>query len=179
MPFFPSLPADAGLPQVLALNRGARRAVIAAHAAMFAVASTLSATEKELIAVYVSALNARLRGHAASASVQRGGIDPCLVEALLEDFDNAPMDRKLRRILAYPRKLTVTPMQMTAADANAVFGEGWTERDLHDTVLVAAMFIYLNCLQDGHGVSGAPTLFDGRNLLPMSFDCAMPLKWLE
>jgi len=180
MPFFPSLPADAGLPQVLALNRGARRAVISAHTAMFAVTSTMSATEKELIAAYVSALIARLRAKVACPpAVREGGTEPCLVDTLLENFDNAPVDRRLRPILAYARKLAMTPLLITAADANAVFCEGWTERDLHDTVLVAAMFVYLNCLQDGHGVSGVPTLFDGPDRVSMSFDCAMPLKWLE
>jgi len=106
-------------------------------------------------------------------------VDLRLVGALLEDFDHAPVDRRLRPILAYARKLTVTPLRMTAADASAVFSEGWTERDLHDTVLIAAMFVYLNCLKDGHGVSGVPTVFDERNRLAMSFGCALPLKWLE
>ena len=87
--------------------------------------------------------------------------------------------RKLRPILAFARKLTETPSQMTMADASAVFSEGWTERDLHDTVLIAAMFVYLNCLQDGHGVASVPTLFGGGNRLSMPFDCAMPLRWLE
>ena len=72
MPLFPSLPADAGLPQVLAFNRGAKRAVISAHTAMFAVGSTLTAPQKEFIAAYLSALNARARGIVASAARESG-----------------------------------------------------------------------------------------------------------
>lgn len=64
--------------------------MISAHTAMFAVASTLSAMEKKLIAAYVSALNAELRGNVASAASPRDAeVDLRSVDALLTPFDIA------------------------------------------------------------------------------------------
>jgi uncharacterized protein YciW len=44
-------------------------------------------------------------------------------------------DAKLKPILAYAEKLTLTPTRLTEADAAAVFAAGWSERALHDAVL--------------------------------------------
>ena len=177
MPFFPSLPGNAGLPQVLALNRGGRRAVLSAQHAMLSVTSRLKSPDKELIAAYASALNAASRGIDAAAAARPFGVDPALVDALVADLEGAPVERDLRPLLAYVRKVTLTPQMLVRADADAVFRHGWTERDLHDAALIAALYVYLNCLQDAHGVVGVPSLFDApRSAL---LDCALPLKWLE
>jgi AhpD family alkylhydroperoxidase len=58
MPFFASLPDDAGVRHILALNPKAGRALIEFHEAALRNASPLPVRDKELIAAYVSALNA-------------------------------------------------------------------------------------------------------------------------
>ena len=58
MPFFPSLPDDAGVRHILALNPAAGRALIEFHGAALRTDSQLTARDKELIAAFVSGLNA-------------------------------------------------------------------------------------------------------------------------
>jgi AhpD family alkylhydroperoxidase len=58
MPFFPSLPEDAGVRHILTLNPDAGRALIELHSAVLRTDSQLTARDKELLAAYVSGLNA-------------------------------------------------------------------------------------------------------------------------
>ncbi|WP_425080919.1 carboxymuconolactone decarboxylase family protein [Ruegeria arenilitoris] len=69
--------------------------------------SKLSASERELIAAYVSGLNACSYCHDAHTVFARAyGIDPKLVKALMEDLHSAPVDQRFKPILAYVKKLT-------------------------------------------------------------------------
>ena len=57
MAFFPSLPENAGVRHILTLNPAAGRALIELHTAALRNDSNLGASDKELIAAYVSGLN--------------------------------------------------------------------------------------------------------------------------
>ena len=163
MSFFTSLPEEAGVRHILKLNPAAGRALIEFHSAVLRVDSRLTAREKELIAAYVSGLNAcqycyGVHAQAASAF----GVPESLLQALLTDFDNAAVDPKLKPILAYARVLTLTPAKATQRHVDAVFAAGWTERDLHDAVLTVCLFNFMNRLLEGHGVKGSPGVFAER-----------------
>jgi len=67
-----------------------------------------------------------------------------LFEKLIEDIDTAPVDDKLKPVLHYVRKLTLTPARMVQADAD--------EHALHDAVAVYATINFMNRLVLGHGV---------------------------
>jgi len=82
------------------------------------------------------------------------GVPPGLLTGLLADLDTAPVDEGMRALLAYVRKVTVTPSRITEADAEAVFAAGWDERALHDAVLVGALFNFMNRMVSGLGVTG-------------------------
>ena len=43
-------------------------------------------------------------------------------------------------LMAYVRKLTLSPSRLVAADAQAVFAAGWDEQALHDTIAVVCLF---------------------------------------
>lgn len=160
MSFFASLPADAGVRHILCLHPEAGRALIALHTAVLRQDSALTARDKELIAAFVSGLNACQYCHGVhSETAQAFGVDAGLIESLLSDFERAPVEPKLRPVLAYARNLTLEPARMVAGDAEAVFGAGWTERDLHDAVLTVCLFNFMNRLLEGHGVKGARELF--------------------
>lgn len=58
MTYFPSLPEDAGVRHILALNPRAGRALIEFHTAVLRQDTALTARDKELLAAYVSGLNA-------------------------------------------------------------------------------------------------------------------------
>jgi hypothetical protein len=46
--------------------------------------------------------------------------------------------------------------------SKAIFDAGWTERDLHDAVLRASLFNFMNRLLEGHGVKGTAARFAAR-----------------
>lgn len=179
MPYFPSLPADAGVRHVLTLNRAAGRALIDFHTAALRNESTLPARDKELIAAYVSGLNACQYCYGVHAETAKAfGIDAGSLEAMLANLDDAPVDDRLRPILAYARKLTLTPARMTQADADAVFAAGWTEQAFHDAVLTICLFNFMNRLIEGHGVKGNDSIFPERGKALREAGYAPLLAWL-
>lgn len=163
MSFFPSLPADAGVRHILALNPRAGRALIEFHSAVLREDTALTAAHKELIAAYVSGLNACAYCHGVHRQTALAfGIEEGLIERLLADPATAPVEPRLRPLLAYARKLTLEPAKMVPGDAQAVFDAGWSERDLHDAVLTVGLFNLMNRLLEGHGVKGQEALYRDR-----------------
>jgi hypothetical protein len=76
-----------------------------------------------------------------------------LIEALLRDIETAPVEARMKPILRYASKLTLTPARMTEADASAIYDAGWDDDALYSTVLVAALFNLYNRLVDGVGLA--------------------------
>lgn len=70
----------------------------------------------------------------------------------MDDPSGAGVDPKLIPILAYVKKLTLSPSRMTVQDAAAVYAAGWSERALFDAVVVCALFNFMNRLVDGTGM---------------------------
>jgi len=110
--------------------------------------------ERELIAAYVSGLNACsycLETHRAYAEIF--GQPKGLVEALLNDIDKAEIPDRMKPVLHYVRKLNQLPAGLTQADAQAVFDAGWSEDALFEAVQVAAAFNMMNRIVEGTGVN--------------------------
>lgn len=163
MPFLASLPDDAGVRHILKLNPAAGRALLEFHSVVLRTDTQLTAANKELIAAYVSGLNACQYCYGVhSATAKAFGMSETLLESLLTDLDHAPVDTKLRPILAYARLLTLTPTKATQQHVDAIFAAGWGERDLHDAVLTVCLFNFMNRLLEGHGVKGSPGVFAER-----------------
>ena len=109
--------------------------------------------ERELIAAYVSGLNACAYCHGTHVGVAEAcGVAPDLIKALLTDIETAPIEARMKPILHYVRKLTLSPARMTEADATAVYDAGWGDDALYSTVLVTALFNFYNRLVDGVGL---------------------------
>ncbi|MGE4049833.1 MAG: carboxymuconolactone decarboxylase family protein [Piscinibacter sp.] len=160
MPFFPSLPADAGVRHILALNPAAGRALIEFHTAALRTDSQLTARDKELIAAFVSGLNAcQYCFGVHKETAMAFGVEESLIEALLVDLESAPVDARLRPLLEYARVLTLTPTKAMQRHVDAVFAAGWTERDLHDAILTVCLFNFMNRLLEGHGVKGSADVY--------------------
>jgi uncharacterized peroxidase-related enzyme len=110
--------------------------------------------ERELIAAYVSGLNACVYCHGTHVGVAEAcGVAPGLVKALLHDIETAPVEARMKPILRYARKLTLTPARMSEADASAIYDAGWDDDALYSTVLVAALFNFYNRFVDGVGLA--------------------------
>ena len=117
-------------------------------------ASPFTPGQRELIAAYVSALNSCTYCHSTHASVAGAfGVAPDLFQALLSDIDSAAVEERIKPILRYVRKLTLSPARMTEADAEAVYEAGWGDEALYSTILVTALFNFYNRLVDGVGLT--------------------------
>jgi uncharacterized peroxidase-related enzyme len=126
--------------------------------------SPLSVAERELIAAYVSGLNACNFCFDAHQSIAAAhGVDPELLEAILLSPEFSDVDKKLLPILEYVRKLTLTPGKMTGADAEAVYAAGWSEKALFHTVAVCALFNFMNRMVDGLGITPSAEMEESRN----------------
>lgn len=160
MSFLKSLPDDAVLLQVFKAFPATSRPLIEYHEALLRGPSPLTVAERELIAAFVSGLNACEYCHGVHEATARefGVVEGPLVR-LLSDVDASPVSDRLKPVLRYVRKLTLTPARMTQADADAVFAAGWTDRGLHDAVSVCALFNFMNRLVEGHGIKGNAEYF--------------------
>jgi AhpD family alkylhydroperoxidase len=77
--------------------------------------------ERELIAAYVSGLNACRYCHGVPTATARAfGIGEGTLGALLADVTTAPVAEPMKPILRYVGKLTLTPAKITHEDAEAV-----------------------------------------------------------
>ncbi|WP_027943934.1 carboxymuconolactone decarboxylase family protein [Amycolatopsis taiwanensis] len=160
MSYLPSLPADAALIDVFRSYPDTSGPLLDYHEVLLRGPSPLSVAERELIAAYVSGLNSCGYCHGVhTATAARFGIAEETLTALLADVDTAPVDERLKPLLAYVGKLTGTPSRMTDADADAVFAAGWNERALHDAVSVCALFNFMNRLVEGLGITASSDYF--------------------
>jgi uncharacterized peroxidase-related enzyme len=154
MPFLPSLPDPAHLGDLYARFPENVQPLMVYTDGLLRGAGELSVGERELIATYVSALNACTfcaGAHRAYAEVF--GIDGALIDALIDDPATAPVDDRLRPILAYVERLNTLPSRMTQADAQAVYDAGWSEAALYEAVQVCALFNMMNRIIEGTGIN--------------------------
>jgi uncharacterized peroxidase-related enzyme len=113
--------------------------------------SPLSRGERETIAAFVSHRNECrfcMDSHAAAARHLMGE-ERALVDAVLADPTNAPVSAKLQALLAIAAKVQQGGRNVTTDDVAAARAEGATDRDIHDTVLIAASFSMFNRYVDG------------------------------
>lgn len=132
----------------------AARPLIAYHEVLLRGPSALSVAERELVAAFVSALNACSYCHGVhAATAQAFGVDALLMDALIADVDLAPIDEGLRPVFRFVRKLTLTPSRVTAADRADILSAGWPEPVLHDIAAICGLFNLMNRIVDGMGIS--------------------------
>jgi uncharacterized peroxidase-related enzyme len=115
--------------------------------------STLSAGERELIASLVSSRNectfCMLSHGAAAKHLLDGNAE--LVRQVREDFRSAPVSDKMKTLLQIASQVQKSGKAVTEADVAAAKKEGATDREIHDTVLIAAAFCMYNRYVDGLG----------------------------
>ncbi len=153
MTFFPSLPGDAGLAEIQSPYADIWRIWGEFSQTLMRGPGPLSVADRELVAAYVSGLNECeycYRDHAMAA--EAFGIDPDVFANLLDDVDASAVDEKMKPLLRFVRKLTLTPSRMVQADADAVYDAGWEEGALHFAIAVCGRYNFINRLVLGHGV---------------------------
>jgi len=111
----------------------------------------LTRGERELIAAYVSALNdCRYcsASHSACAAAQMPG-GMVLVEQVRSDAGSAPVSVKLKTLLAIAAAVQQSGLNVTAESVDQARAADATDLEIHDTVLIAAVFCMFNRYVDG------------------------------
>jgi uncharacterized peroxidase-related enzyme len=115
--------------------------------------STLSPGEREMIATHVSWRNdcyfcQTIHGAVAAAQLNH---DEELVRKVKTDWLHADISPKLKALLNIAGKVQQSGKLVTSEDVAAARAEGATDREIHDTVLIAAVFCMCNRYVDGLG----------------------------
>jgi uncharacterized peroxidase-related enzyme len=115
--------------------------------------STLSPGERELIATHVSWRNDCFfcqTIHGAMAAAQLGH-DEALVQKVKTDWQSAEISPKMKALLNIAGKVQQSGKLVSEEDIAAARREGATDLEIHDTVLIAAVFCMCNRYVDGLG----------------------------
>jgi uncharacterized peroxidase-related enzyme len=115
--------------------------------------STLSRGERELIATYVSSLNdcffcQNAHGGLAQHYLQ---CDMAFIDRIKGDPSATPISEKLKSLLAIAGSVQKGGKHVTTTQVDEARRHGATDREVHDTVLIAAAFCMFNRYVDGLG----------------------------
>jgi uncharacterized peroxidase-related enzyme len=113
--------------------------------------NSLTQGERESIAAYVSSENDCFfcqTVHGAAAAHYLGG-NEALVAELKADFEATKVPDKLKALLAIAGKVQKGGKHVTTADVERARKHGATDKEIHDTVLIAAAFCMFNRYVDG------------------------------
>ncbi len=118
----------------------------------------LSMAEREMIATYVSNLNDCFycqQSHGAIVTCYLDDNDN-LIEEVKKDYEHADISDKMKALLSIAGSVQKGGKYVTEHQIEKAKEEGATDRDIHDTVLIAAMFCMFNRYVDGLA-SNTPT----------------------
>ena len=154
MSLFPSLPNNPHLSDVFRAFPKQVKPLLEYHDALLRAESPLTVAERELLAAYVSGLNACTFCFGAHKLYANAfGISDEIIEGLLNDIDSADIEDHLKPLFHYVKKLNQLPTTITPADAETVYAAGWGEHALYDAIQVSALFNLMNRIIEGTGVS--------------------------
>ncbi|HEY0741594.1 MAG TPA: peroxidase-related enzyme [Chryseosolibacter sp.] len=112
--------------------------------------STLSEGERELIATIVSHGNECkfcTTAHTAAADKLLGECDTSA--AIKKDIETAPVSEKMKALLVIARQVQQSGKNVTQESVQRARSAGATDIEIHDTVLIAALFCLYNRYVDG------------------------------
>jgi uncharacterized peroxidase-related enzyme len=116
---------------------------------------TLTRGERELLAAYVSSLNDCrycAASHSACAAAQLPG-GMAIVEQVCVTPATAPISARLKALLAVAAAVCDSGHAVTSEHIDRARAVGATDLEIHDTVLIAAMFCMFNRYVDGLGTA--------------------------
>ncbi|WP_336517264.1 carboxymuconolactone decarboxylase family protein [Pollutibacter soli] len=113
--------------------------------------SPLTKDERELVASYVSYQNNCMfcyQSHSAAARRLYGAAD-FIVSEVINDIDTAGISDKLKSLLRIADKVRISGSAVLPHDVEEAKNHGASDREIHDTVLIAATFCMFNRYVDG------------------------------
>jgi uncharacterized peroxidase-related enzyme len=117
---------------------------------------TLTPAEREIVATYVSSENDCYycqSCHGSTAAQHLGGTDANyeFISSIKRDFEATSLSPKMKALLNIAGKVQKGGKHVTPADVGRARAEGATDKEIHDTVLIAAAFCMFNRYVDGLG----------------------------
>lgn len=112
--------------------------------------NTLSEAERELIATIVSHKNKCtycVTSHSAAADAFLG--EHTTSEMVKHDLANAPISEKMKLLLTLASQVQESGLSVQSETIEKAKKEGATDMEIHDTVLIAAVFCMYNRYVDG------------------------------
>ena len=115
----------------------------------------LSRAERELIATHVSYLNDCFYCHHSHGEIAICYLDGNrdLVDQVRKDYREAAISDKLKALLNIAGKVQKSGKAVLPEDVEGARAAGASDKDIHDTVLIAAAFCLFNRYVDGLGAT--------------------------
>lgn len=115
---------------------------------------SLTPAEREIIATYVSSQNDCFycqSCHGSTAAQHLGGSDADyeLIDHIKQNYEATAISPKLKALLTIAGKVQKGGKHVTGGDVARARQEGATDKEIHDTVLIAAAFCMFNRYVDG------------------------------
>ncbi|HVZ98204.1 MAG TPA: peroxidase-related enzyme [Chitinophagaceae bacterium] len=158
MPYIDADPNLPGIRQLMAFSPETATPMGKLANLMLRTNEGLSMAEREMIATYVSYLN-----DCFYCQQSHGAIVTCylndrnqLINQIKEDYRHADISDKMKVLLSIAGSVQKGGKQVTEEQIEKARQEGATDKDIHDTVLIAALFCMFNRYVDGLA-SNTPT----------------------
>jgi uncharacterized peroxidase-related enzyme len=152
MSYLRSVKPDAGLLQILQAFPEAARPLLEYHEVLLRGDSPFSASQRELIAAYVSGLN---DCNYCQAVHTQTAVALGMSADALSKMQDGDVDLRMRPVLTFVRKLTLSPGKITREDVEAFLAAGWNDRALHDAAAICGLFNLMNRLVNGLGIEAS------------------------
>jgi uncharacterized peroxidase-related enzyme len=150
MPYIPLEEHLPGITGLLEYRRDSAKPIRELTQILLRGESTLTEGERELIATVVSSRNyCRFctSAHTAAANILLG--NTLAAEAVKGDIDKAPVSDKMKALLTIAAAVQTSGKNVTTEMVERARSNGATDREIHDTVLIAALFCLYNRYVDG------------------------------
>jgi uncharacterized peroxidase-related enzyme len=115
---------------------------------------TLTPAEREMIATYVSSENdcyfcQTCHGSVAAQHLGGSDADYDLIDQIKQNYQSTPISAKMKALLAIAGKVQKGGKHVTTEAVEQARQQGASDKEIHDTVLIAAAFCMFNRYVDG------------------------------
>jgi uncharacterized peroxidase-related enzyme len=154
MPHIPLLEGLPGIRGPMVFSPETTKPLSALAEALLTGPHTLTLAEREMIATYVSSENdcyycQHCHGSIAAQHLGGNDADYDFITKLKQDFESVNLSAKMKALLNIARKVQKDGKYVTTADVGRAHSKGATDKEIHDTVLIAAAFCMFNRYVDG------------------------------
>ncbi|MBC7777222.1 MAG: peroxidase-related enzyme [Phycisphaerae bacterium] len=154
MPHIPVSPHLPGITGLLEYRQDTAEPIRALTQLILRGPGTLTFAEREMIATVVSQANECqfcTAAHAAVTDVLLGESETC--ELIRADVESAPISEKMKSLLQIAKQTQRGGQYVTESAISRAKNAGATDLEIHDTVLIAALFCLYNKYVDGLGTA--------------------------